>query len=162
MHLLLMYFNSLKGPEVLYSVPDDLPKPIKKKMQKFFDIDIQNNFFEITILKENIKIISMVMEIPSMWARGHVETAMLSIIAEQELKSELFQDGLKNYTQKLLAVENLYKGFYLGEKSRNDPEIETKYKELTSLLSECYDHLQSVLNGNGNAQIVKNFQKFKW
>ncbi len=158
-----MYFNSLKGPEVLYSVPDDVPKPIRKKMQKFFDIDVQDNFFEIKILKENIKIINMIIEIPSEWARGHIEMAMLSIIAEQDLKSELFHDILKGYSQKLLSTENIYKGFYKGEeRARNDAEIEGKYKILIQLLSECYEQLQALLNGDGNAQIVKKFEKFKW
>ena len=54
MHLLLLHFNSLFGPEVFFSLPDDVPGSLSHKIQKIFDLEVLDKFFEITIKMDEV------------------------------------------------------------------------------------------------------------
>ena len=89
-HLVLTYFNQIEGPSVYLSYPDEkLEEEVINRLLKFFDLDINEPFFEIVLITKKKKIINFNFEIPSQWARGKKEFAMLSLIMKEEYESEL-------------------------------------------------------------------------
>ncbi|KKM18982.1 hypothetical protein LCGC14_1660260 [marine sediment metagenome] len=164
MQLVLMYFDTVIGPEIFFSYPDSVLERVSKKMEGFFDLDIKDNFFEVSLIEENIKITNLYFEIPSSWARGKVEMLMLSTISGKDYRSELSYKVLKNYSFKIMSLVNIYKAFYTGLFiNKNDHEIDLKKEELETLLIECYNHLEEKLKSEiGDEKIIKKFKKFKW
>ncbi len=97
MQLVLMYFDTVMGPEIWFSYPDSVLERVSKKMEGFFDLDMRDNFFEVSLIEENIKITNLFFEIPSSWARGNVEMLMLSIVSGKDYSRELSYKVLKDY-----------------------------------------------------------------
>jgi len=164
MQLVLMYFDTVMGPIVFFSHPGSVLERVSKKMEGFFDLDMRDNFFEVSLIEENIKITNLYFEIPSSWARGKVEMLMLSTISGKDYRSELSYKVLKNYSFKIMSLVNIYKAFYTGLFiNKNDHEIDLKKEELETLLIECYNHLEEKLKSEiGDEKIIKKFKKFKW
>lgn len=164
MHFLLLHFNSLFGPEVFLSLPDDIPGNLSNKIQKIFDLEVLDNFFEITIKKENIKITNMYLELSSQWARGGVEMIMLSVLTGEEVDNTLFHDILNEYAHKLKNIPNISKSFYESDKVHSDDnEIKIKKEELREILLECYNHLKTTTKPDYDGKpIIKKFKQLHW
>ena len=164
MQLALLYFNSIMGPEIFYSYPDPVLEKISKKMLGFFDLDMTDQFFEVSLIEEDLKLTNLYFEITSCWARGNKEMVMLSVITDKSHKSELFYEILKDYSYKIVSTVNIYKGFYTrGFLKEKDPEIDSKKEELHEIIIECYNDLEDKLKSKiENEKIVKKFKKFEW
>lgn len=164
MQLVLMYFDTVMGPIVFFSHPGSVLERVSKKMEGFFDLDMRDNFFEVSLIEENLKLTNLFFEITSSWARGSVEMVMLSIISEKDYNTELSYKILKDYSSKIMSKVNMYKAFYTrGSPIKNDSEIEVKNQELNILLSECYNHIDDTLKpGTQSDEIIKKFKKFEW
>ncbi|MFX1311164.1 MAG: hypothetical protein ACFFHD_00940 [Promethearchaeota archaeon] len=164
MQLVLLYFNSILGPEIFYSYPDPIIEKVKKNMSGFFDLDMTDQFFEVSLVEEELKLTNLYFEITSSWARGHKEMLMLSVITDKNHKSDLFFDILKDYSYKIVSTANMYKAFYTKDfLNKEDPEIDSKKEELHNILIDCYNHLEAKLKSKvENEKIVKKFKKFKW
>ncbi|MFX1419996.1 MAG: hypothetical protein ACFE9N_13845 [Promethearchaeota archaeon] len=164
MKLALLYFNTITGPEIYFSHPGSIKESICKKILGFFDLDMSDQFFEVSLIEDELKLINLYFEITSCWARGNKEMLMLSVITDKNHKSEIFYDILKEYSIKIMSAVNLYKAFYVkGYLKENDPEIELKINELHTLILECYDKLGERLNINlEDEKIIKKFKKFEW
>ena len=96
--LVLTHFNQIRGPEIIYSFPEAIPDDISERMKKYFDINVDETFFEINLVKENLILVNMYFEIPSDLARGGYEMTMLSVITDKEHKSKEFHDILKEWS----------------------------------------------------------------
>lgn len=164
MQLALLYFNTVIGPEIYFSHPGSILEKLGKKMLGFFDLDMSDKFFEVSLIEDDIKFTNLYFEITSCWARGNIEMLMLSVITDKNYKSELFYDTLKDYSIKIMSIVNLYKAFYTkGYIKENDPEIDLKSRELHEILVECYENLGDRLKDRiGDEKIIKKFKKFKW
>ncbi|MFX1595082.1 MAG: hypothetical protein ACFFBK_03365 [Promethearchaeota archaeon] len=164
MKLALLYFNTITGPEIYFSHPGSIIEKVKKKILGFFDLDMSDNFFEVSLIEEDLKLTNLYFEITSCWARGNKEMLMLSVITDKNHKSEVFYDILKEYSLKIMAVVNIYKAFYTkGYLKENDSEIDSKVEELHNILLECYDQLGERLKVNiMDEKIIKKFKKFEW
>ncbi|MFX1377730.1 MAG: hypothetical protein ACFFA4_01430 [Promethearchaeota archaeon] len=164
MKLALLYFNTITGPEIYYSHPGSIIEKVGKKILGFFDLDMSDQFFEVSLIEEDLRLINLYFEITSCWARGNKEMLMLSIIADKNHKTEVFYDILKEYSLKIMSSVNLYKAFYLkGYLKQNDPEIDAKIKELHAILLECYERLRERLQANIEGEkIIKKFKRFEW
>jgi len=164
MQLVLLYFNSVVGPEIFFSYPDSISDKVSKKMLGFFDLDMTDKFFEVSLIDEDLKLTNLYFEITSCWARGNKEMIMLSVIIGKDYNSELFYDTLKEYSYKMSSIVNLYKGFYTkGYLKEKDPEIDVKREELHNILIECYNNLDAKLKEKVvDEKIVKKFKKFEW
>ncbi|MFX0039341.1 MAG: hypothetical protein ACFFCY_07005 [Promethearchaeota archaeon] len=164
MKLALLYFNTITGPEIYFSHPGSIIEKVSKKILSFFDLDMSDQFFEISLIEEDLKLINLYFEITSCWARGNKEMLMLTVITDKNHKSEVYYDILKEYSIKIMSAVNLYKAFYLkGYLKENDPEIETKIEELYTILLECYKQLEERLHINvEEGKIIKKFKKFEW
>jgi len=164
MQLALLYFNSIMGPEIFFSYPDPVLEKISKKLLGFFDLDMTDQYFEVSLVEEDLKLINLYFELTSCWARGNKEMVMFSVITDKNHKSELFYDILKDYSYKIVSTVNIYKGFYTkGFLKEEDPEIDSKKEELHNIIVDCYNHLEDKLKSKiENEKIVKKFKKFEW
>ncbi len=144
MHLVLSYFDGILGPSVLLSYPDEkLEEALITKLKKFFDLEIDETFFEIVLITKKKKIVNFHFEIQSEWARGKKEFAMLSLIMKIEYNSEDLYAFLVDSSYKILKTENVYKAFYkFDEFHDNDIEIDLNYEIIRKILFNC---LQSLI-----------------
>jgi len=144
MHLVLTYFHQIQGPNVLISYPDEkLEEHIINKLKKFFDLEIDENFFEIILITKKKKIVNFHFEVPSEWGRGKKEFAMLSLIMKIDYKSEDFYAFIVDSSYKILKTENVYKAFYKGDDFHNgtDIEIDVAYEQIRKILFNCLTSL---------------------
>jgi hypothetical protein len=143
LHLVLSYFDGIRGPSVLLSYPDEiLEKNLINKLKKFFDLEIDETFFEIVLITKKKRIVNFNFEIPSEWARGKKEFAMLSLIMKLEYKSEDLYAFLVDSSYKILKTENVYKAFYKFDEFRdNDIEIDLNYEIIRKILFNCLKSL---------------------
>ncbi|NVM36805.1 MAG: hypothetical protein HWN81_14510 [Candidatus Lokiarchaeota archaeon] len=164
MQLALLYFNTIVGPEIYFSHPGSILEKVGRKMLGFFDLDMSDKFFEVSLIEEDLKMTNLYFEITSCWARGNKEMLMLSVIIDKNFNSELFYDTLKDYSFKIMSIVNLYKAFYTkGYLKEDDPEIDLKVKELYQILLKCYDELGVNLKEKiEDEKIIKKFKKFEW
>ncbi len=137
LNLVLTYFHAFYGPKVLISHPERVPDDIKKVISGFFfNLDMNNPFFEVTLVEEDLKITNLYFEIPSVWARGNREMVMISVITKKNFKSEFFYDLLTEYSEKIKSSINMYKSLYAQDQQKQDKEVEVKYQELHKLFDE--------------------------
>ncbi|MFX1571926.1 MAG: hypothetical protein ACFFB0_04205 [Promethearchaeota archaeon] len=155
MHLVLTFFHQIKGPSVYLSYPEvELEEDIIKSLIKFFDLEINETFFEIVLITKKKKIINFHFEIPSEWARGNKEFVMLSLIMKKEYESESVYAFLVDSSYKILNTENVYKAFYKFDDFRDDNDIEIDltyeqikkilFRSLTSLITRIEDRIKGI------------------
>ncbi len=146
MLLILTYFHQIKGPSVLISYPEvKLEEDIISRLLKFFDLEINETFFEIVLITKKKKIINFHFEIPSEWARGKKEFVMLSLIMKREYESELVYAFIVDASYKILKTKNIFKAFYKDDDFRNsnDIEIDVTYEQIRKILFDCLTSLIS-------------------
>ena len=114
-------------------------------MKKFFDLESDENFFEIILITKKKKIINFHFEIPSEWARGKKEDAMLSLIINKEYESESMYTFIVDSSYKILKTRNVFKAFYKDDDFRNDNDIEidVTFEQIKKILFECLTSLIS-------------------
>ena len=130
---------------MLLSYPDEkLEENLINKLKKFFDLEIDETFFEIVLITKKKKIINFHFEIESEWARGNKEFVMLSLIMKKEYESEQFYAFLVDASYKILKTNNLYKAFYKDDDFHyNDIEIDLNYEIIRTILFKCLTSLIS-------------------
>ena len=146
MHLVLTYFHQIKGPSVLMSYPNEkLEEDIINRLLKFFDLEIDETFFEIVLITKKKKIINFNFEIPSEWARGKKEFVMLSLIMKKEYESESIYAFIVDSSYKILKTKNVFKALYKDDDFRNsnDIEIDITYEQIRKILFDCLTSLIS-------------------
>lgn len=134
------------GPSVLLSYPDEkLEEDLITKLKKFFDLEIDETFFEIILITKKKKVINFHFEIPSEWARGKKEDAMLSLIINKEYESESIYAFIVDSSYKILKTRNVFKAFYKDDDFRNDNDIEidVTFEQIKKILFECLTSLIS-------------------
>ena len=157
--LVLTHFNQITGPEVVYSFPEEVPKELSQKMKQYFNINVEDSFFEINLVKENLVLINLYFEIPSEKARGGVDMTMLSVITDKEHKTEVFHDALKDCSNNILTSNKMYTCFY----RECGPDYEKNRELLKSYLTQCLHRLRSEITpGETNVKLIKKFKKLKW
>jgi hypothetical protein len=148
MHLVLTYFHNVKGPEILISYPDaKLEEDIIEKLIRFFDLEVNETFFEIILINKNKRIINLYFEIASKWARGKKELAMLSLIMKEKYESRLIYSFLVDAVHKIISYDGIFKAFYKNNDFRgNDIEIDLAYEVIKKILFKCLNSLIERLN----------------
>ena len=130
---------------MLLSYPDEkLEENLINKLIKFFDLEIDETFFEIVLITKKKRIVNFHFEIPSEWARGKKEFAMLSLIMKIEYNSEDLYAFLVDSSYKILKTENVYKAFYKDDDFYfNDIQIDLAYEIIRKILFDCLASLIS-------------------
>jgi hypothetical protein len=125
------------------SYPDEkLEQDLINKLKKFFDLEIDETFFEIVLITKKKKIINFHFEVPSDWARGKKEFVMLSLIMKKEYNSEDLYAFLVESSYKILKTKNVYKAFYKNSDFYyNDIEIDLNYEIIRKILFNCINNL---------------------
>lgn len=175
MHLVLITFDSILGPKIYLSVPENISnEKLKERICEFLNLDLGENFFEVNIIEENLKTFNLYIEIPSEIGRGGIEMALISLITEKNYKSSLFYDILKNTQKKMLEIKDLYKGIYM-DVNNLDAQVEMKYKVLKNILNQSYEKCEAAIShstiGNililginkvGKTSIINHFKEKKF
>ena len=128
------------------SYPNEiLEEELINKLKKFFDLEIDETFFEIVLITKKKKIINFHFEIPSEWARGEKEDAMLSLIVKKDYESESMYAFIVDSSYKILKTKNVFKAFYKDDDFRNsnDIEIDITYEQIRKILFDCLTSLIS-------------------
>lgn len=157
--LVLTHFNQISGPEIVYSFPEEVPKELSQKMKTYFNINVEDSFFEINLVKENLILINLYFEIPSEKARGGVDMTMLSVITDKEHKTEVFHEALRECSNRILSADKMYTCFYkeCGDDHKKNREI------LRTHLTECLKRLRAEITpGETNVKLINKFKKLKW
>ena len=145
MQLVLTYFHRIKGPSIFLSFPQNnakLEEDIVHKLMKFFDLDINETFFEIVLINKKKRILNLYFEIPSDWARGNIEMAMLSLIMKIEFNSRLTWSFLVQASHKIISTPAIFKAFYKDDDFHdNDIEIDIAFETIKILLFDCLSGL---------------------
>ncbi len=147
MHLVLTYFDRLRGPSIFLSYPEiEIEEDIINKLIKFFDLDINETFFEIVLINKNKKMINLYIEIPSEWARGSKEMVMLSLIMKKTYPSELLYAFIVETSHKILKTKDVYKAFYKDDDHFNDNiEVFLAHEQIRLILFDSLNALISRL-----------------
>ncbi len=147
MLIVLSYFDKIIGPRIFLSYPDaklELEGDLIDKLMKFFDLDINETFFEIILINKHKRIINLYFELKSEWARGKKELVMLSLIMKEDYDSRLIYSFLVDTVQKIISTENIFKAFYKDDPFHdNDIEIDLGYEAIKNTLLNC---LKSLIN----------------
>lgn len=150
MHLVLTFFHRIRGPEILISYPDaKLEEDIIDKLIRFFDLEINETFFEIVLINKKKKIINLYFEVPSEWARGKKELAMLSVIMKEKYESRFVYSFIVDTVQKILSTDKIFKAFYKNDHFRddgNDIEIDLAYEQIKKTLFNSLNSLIDRMN----------------
>lgn len=143
-NLIISYFNSQKGPDIMISFPEEIPEELSENIRKLFDLEFNTPIAEHILQNKNLRITNFSFEVPSEWARGNKEMAMLSIITDKDFKNEKLYDLLKEATKKISSTSKIYKGFYHEDKiSQKDEEVQVKYQELNDIFNDYIRKFES-------------------
>ncbi|MFW9899442.1 MAG: hypothetical protein ACFFDO_09320 [Candidatus Thorarchaeota archaeon] len=125
------------------SYPDiQLEQDIIEKLMRFFDLDINETFFEIILINKHKRIINLFFELPSEWARGKTQLAMLSLIMKEKYDSRMIYTFLVDAVQKIISTENVFKAFYKSDDFQdNDIGIDLGYEAIKKVLFNCLSSL---------------------
>ncbi len=150
MHLVLTFFHRVQGPSIYLSYPDaKLEEDIINRLLKFFDLDINETFFEIILINRKKRILNLYFELPSEWARGKKEMVMLSLIMKIEFNSKLTWTFLVETSHKIISTPALFKAFYKDDDFHdNDIEIDMAYEVIKYLL---FDGLSGLIERMGQS-----------
>jgi len=153
MQLVVTFFHRTRGQLVFLSYQEvELEEDIIKKLLRFFDLEIGEDFIEITIINQHKKIINIYFDLHSDWARGHKEEVMLSLIMKEEYNSRLIYSFLIDTVHKIRSRENVFKAFYKDDDNvdnvDNDIEIDISYEAIKRILFSCLTRLIKRLETN--------------
>jgi len=146
-HIVLTYFHQIKGPGIYVSYPDAIPGDVSENLLRFFDLELDETFFEIVLLNKKQRIINLYFELKSEWARGGKEMAMISVIMKQEYDSRTIYSFILESSRKIIKTENIFKAFYKFDDDREgtDIEIDLNFEIVKKILFECLTELISRL-----------------
>ncbi|MHA1145948.1 MAG: ADP-ribosylation factor family protein [Candidatus Helarchaeota archaeon] len=135
MVILLTYFHRIRGPSILCKIPEDEEVSEQdKEVSRLLDFAGNKKFFIHSF--DNFKTANYYFEVPSEWARGKKEMALISITySEDNIDGEIFRIPLAEFVIELLSKKDIFKGFYVHISGHGDvDEINEKNAEIKDLL----------------------------
>jgi small GTP-binding protein len=156
MHLILTIFDTLLGPKIFISIPEDTSNErLEVMLTDFLNLELGETFFEINIIEENLKTFNLYIEIPSRIARGGTEMVLLSLITEKNYKSSLFYDILKDTQKRMVESSDIFKAFYMDSEFSDDQSKE-KYDILNGIMVNAFEECNNAISRStiGNILIL--------
>ena len=138
--LILTYFHSVLGPDILLTEPDNIVEYISpdhlteiKSLLDTAEPGFFTHFFSV-----DMRTVNMVFTLPSPWARGGEEIAMLTkIIQEADPNLELYETEFLQFISKIKSeISDVYKVFYFRKPPKSTSRKEIKQKFLDSQYSQ--------------------------
>ncbi|OLS14250.1 MAG: ArsR family transcriptional regulator [Promethearchaeota archaeon CR_4] len=134
MYLLLVHFDAMSGPRIFSAIPSQLPPEIKNLAPRFLDIPLKDTVFEfITSGHPSYQFVNYPFEIPSPWARGNIETLLISAVFEQFLDIHTISPVIREIADNFLSRPEIFKGLYNLQK---DPGCHKQTQEIEHLLQQ--------------------------
>jgi hypothetical protein len=139
--LLLIYFNPVIGPDLLYSIPENVPELISEddldQIKRLMD-SATPGFFTHAFSPE-LNTANYFFMLPSAWARGKQEMLMITKVIEEESPNlPAYESEFKHFVQKLKTQRsNLFKALYISNAPLNyEAEIHQEYAYLKETVGE--------------------------
>ncbi|MHA1132626.1 MAG: hypothetical protein ACTSQQ_17705 [Candidatus Helarchaeota archaeon] len=150
-YLNLNYFNTIQGPQIFQTYPEDADENIVQSVANLLNISelIKQKFFVYE--GADFKTVSLYFEIPSEWARGKKEMLLLSIILPPEASIENkgpIRVLLEKVESEINTVEKGFMGFYEYDYSKFEEfedEIENTAKILRKILENYSKDAENVI-----------------
>ncbi len=143
MYLLLAHFDPLLGPIVFTSVPSPLPSEVAELASKLLDLPLKKTPFEFLKSEPTLyQFINFPFDIPSLEARGHVESLMLSAVFDQMTDLNLAVPVIREIANSFQTIPNIEKGFHRTVKSSAGGK---EYHQIEKLVRDGFTTLQHKL-----------------
>jgi small GTP-binding protein len=135
-----MYFDKQRGPIAFDTTPKEISKDVESLLGKLFDVSEEEGFFEHNskLGKEPFACANYLFFMDSAWARGEREMVMLSLIVEDNIKLEIFEDTLTKFATAMKSIKDGFKAFY-AKSDKSDSGIEKSLKLIKLLVTDCYE-----------------------
>lgn len=141
----LSFFDEYYGPKVQDSYSSKLNESLRKKVEEFMNFEVEDMFIEGIIAEEEAKIININFSIPSDWARGRKQDLMLSVIVDKNYRSDIFHNLLKETSEKIKNIPNIYKLFNKGKSGKlNELEKSELENKLETVLGEGLEKVKEI------------------
>jgi hypothetical protein len=148
--LILTYFHPILGPDIILTEPENSIDEINPNHLTEIKslLDTAEPGFFTHFFSADMRTVNMVFTLPSPWARGGEEIAMLSkIIQEADPNLELYESEFIDFINKIKhEIPDVYKAFYFRKtpKGTSREEIEQKLEQMSYFFSDLYKTLQSM------------------
>ncbi|MHA1562728.1 MAG: hypothetical protein ACTSPA_11445 [Promethearchaeota archaeon] len=152
--LLFIYFNPIIGPDILYSVPQHIEDIISEEdiaqIKRLMDAATPGFFTHAFSAELNTA--NYFFMLPSAWARGKQEMAMITKIIEEESPNlSAYEREFHQFIQMLKERKMTYKALYINNPPLNyETEINEEFNFLTNNileLSEFFEITQAQTHG---------------
>jgi small GTP-binding protein len=140
MQLAIVYFDTVRGPIIKYSIPELMSKTRSNVLEKLLDFSTdQDGFFLHTNQQyEKFLCANYAFKIKSEWARGSQELLMITVIPDDDVKPEIYHDNLKEFALTVKKDQKIFKAFY-DPTQKADIEIPKYIKKLKDHLTDCFE-----------------------
>jgi hypothetical protein len=158
----LTYFNRKIGPMVFYSYPISITdEDLIEKIASIMDLLTSEQF--VTYSFNNHHSLNYYFEIKSTWARGEIETLLISTVFQESVPIEIEKAILTlciEFSEWLKGKENIFKGFY-----QHDPKfyqthskiIDDTSFEVKSWVEEFYRAVSEVVQEKITEESITSF-----
>lgn len=144
--LLLCYFDRILGPKVVLTCPhnllDNLDKLYINQIKSLINSDDKGFFTHY--FSQELKTNNWIFNLESNWARGHLETIMVSaIVSEEEPDYSFYENYLSKFVKKVKGFPDIFKAFYVNSGYEKERDI---IQEKFRLIKEELDKLYKILS----------------
>ncbi|MHA2013890.1 MAG: tetratricopeptide repeat protein [Candidatus Helarchaeota archaeon] len=164
-YLNLSYFNTIKGPQVLCTFPEDLNKEKTLEIANLLNISelVKQKFFVYDI--SEFKTINHYFEIPSEWARGKKEMLLLSIIVVNESveSGQEIEKVLETIAKKISDIDKAFMGFYTydWEKAEDYDEVDENNEKIINIIKDSLDLVKKTIKEVREKAIQRVLRSFE-
>lgn len=152
--VVLSYFHTHKGPQVLHAIPAELSKEKETELCRTLDFLETEGFFAQQ--HAGYKTANLYFEIPSEWARGNVEMVLVTLIMENDqTDAASLKEAFNSLVSAIREVPNAYKALYEGIK--DDHGVSEASAEVREILNEFLSSLPAEVPPREETAAIKLF-----
>jgi PAS domain S-box-containing protein len=156
---ILSFFDKVIGPKIIMHAPEDNDFKDLNQISGLMDFEREGFFIHIT---DNFKSANMMFSIPSEYARGSKEDLQLSVVVDAETNIELksVRKLLKDYSKRIIKINDCYKAFYLESKEQGDQRV---YKNLNKIFRRFFKSIKPMLKAlrNADRKLIESEERYR-
>ena len=147
--LILTYFHPVLGPDIILTEPENILDNLNPNQLTEIKslLDTAESGFFTHFFSVDLRTVNMVFTLPSPWARGGEEIAMLTkIIQESDPNLELYETQFIQFITNIKnEISDVYKVFYFRKPPKNTKnEIKQKLEQVSYFFSDLYKTLKLI------------------